>query len=223
MKKHVKLLNIDLIWIVIISTIYVILVIVSSPNGFFWDNIQQTSKEAHWYYWDNFSSFFIAPNVFEGIGATGYHPPLMGIMTAILWKIFGYKLWVSHLFFLFWAIILFVNVWKLSRLFVDEKYAGFLTAIIMLEPAVLTQFSIASPDFILLTAFVITIRAILEQKKVLLAIGVFFLCDINIRGFFTGIIVFVAHVYYTYLRNEKKLLSKVSLKTLSLIYLFSFF
>lgn len=182
-------------------------------NSYFWDNIQQTSKEAHWFFQTNFSSLLMPPaNSGSEIVATGYHPPLMGIMTAMLWKLFGYNLWVSHVFILLWAIILIYNLWKLILLFFKEKTAGWILLIVLLEPTVLTQFAIASPDFILFTAFIVSLRAVLQRKTVLLSVGLVFLCGINMRGIFAGVILFFVQCYQTYLLQNKRFLFRVFFK-----------
>src|ERR1035437_2270255 len=106
----------DLFFLIPIVSIYFILTIISANSCYFWDNIQQISKEAHWYYLTDFKSLLMpAFNTGSEIVGTGYHPPLMGIMTAALWKVFGYELWVSHVFVFLWALILIYNVWKLDR------------------------------------------------------------------------------------------------------------
>ncbi len=193
------------VFIILIIVIYLLLAIITLNYGYFWDNIQQISKEAHWFFQTNFQSLIMpAQNSSSEIVATGYHPPLMGIMTAILWKVFGYKLWVSHVFILFWALILFFNVWKLIRLIFEEKFAGWVLLIVLLEPTVLTQFAIASPDFILFTAFIISLRAILEKKPLLLSIALIFLCGINMRGIFVGVALFVSYFYYVYSQRNTK-------------------
>lgn len=187
-----------------IVCIYALLTYFCAENVFFWDTIQQISREAHWYYESNFSSLLLAPfsSGLETTG-TGYHPPLMGLMTAALWKLFGQELWVSHLFAAFWACILILQTGKLLRLLFPEKYVPWLLPLLLLESTVLAQFAIASPDFILLTAFVMTVRGILEEKRNLILIGFFFLCAINMRGFFAGIILLASHMLI-YFKGEKK-------------------
>lgn len=193
------------LFIFFIISIYTLLTIVCWNHCYFWDNIQQISKEAHWFYQNNFSSLIIPiQNSGNETIATGYHPPLMGIMTAVLWKIFGYHLWVSHFFVFCWFFILLYQTIKLLQLIFPQKYASGALIIVLLEATVLTQFAIASPDFILLTAFVICLRAILEQKKFLLSVGLIFLCGINARGLLTGIALFFTNYYYLYLQSEKK-------------------
>jgi len=193
--------------------IYALLTAVCVNHCFFWDNIQQISKEAHWFYLTDFHQLMMpSQNSGAEIVATGYHPPLMGIMTAALWKVFGYKIWVSHVFIFCWALILIFNIRKITNRLFPDKMAGWVLLICMLESTVLTQFSIASPDFILFTAFIISVRAILEHKSYLLSIGVFFLCCINMRGIFVGGILLLTHMYYMYLQATPRLNIRSAIK-----------
>ena len=201
-----KLLNRNNIYLLLALSIYAILTVISMDFCYFWDNIQQISKEAHWFYFTDFNSLLMpAQNSGSEIVATGYHPPLMGIMTAALWKVFGYKLWVSHIFVFPWAILMIYNAYKIIGHFFSEKQIGWVLLIVVLESSLLTQFAIASPDFILFTAFIISLRAILERKPYLLSIGIFFLCCINMRGVFVGAIMFLVNSYFGYLQSGKKL------------------
>jgi hypothetical protein len=208
-----KSLTLNNILLFSLLTVYVLLTIICLNNAYFWDNIQQTSKEAHWFYLNNFSSLLMPKyGTDAGIVGTGYHPPLIGIMTALLWKVFGYKLWVSHVFVLLWALLLIFNSWKLVQYIFPNKQNAWPLLLLLLEPTVLTQFAIASPDFILLTGFIISLRGILEQKPVLLSIGVFFLGCINMRGVFTLVILIIVHGYYFYLQSNTKFNYKNLLK-----------
>jgi hypothetical protein len=206
----------NIIFLLTVAGIYLLLFIYSFQFCFFWDVIQQISKEAYWYYKTNFSeSLLIHPLPGLEITPTGYHPPILTVITAILWKVFGYELWVSHAFTLCWAILLIYNSWKLFSMFIPEKWVGWTLLIMLLESTIVTQFVIASPDFILLTAFVISLRAILQRKPVWLAIGLIFLCCTNMRGIFAGAILFVSHLYYDfYVINRKKYSIKKCLKLL---------
>jgi hypothetical protein len=178
--------------------------------------MQQVSQEAYWYYKTNFSaSLLIHPLPGLAITPTGYHPPLIPIITAVLWKILGYELWVSHAFTFCWAILLVYHSWKIFSFLLPGKWAGWALLIMLLESTVVTQLVIASPDFILLTAFVISLRAIFQRKPLGLAIGLIFLCGTNMRGIFAGALLFVAHFYYDfYVINSKKYTLKKCLKLL---------
>lgn len=198
MKKNIsEYLNIVLPIILFSTLLYV-----SVDFCYFWDNIQQTSKEAHFFLNTNFEAFPTnIPN--SEFSFTGYHPPLMGLMTAILWKTFGYSLLVSHIFIFFWALILIYNLNRLLTIFFSVKVARWILIILLLESTVLSQFVIASPDFILITALVISIRSVFEKKFALLSVGLFFLFAINMRGVFAGFVFFMAHLVYILSTNKK--------------------
>lgn len=207
-----KLSSRNTYFLLFVGTIYSLLALLSLDKCFFWDNIYYTAIKGDWFYTalnsiktDSFGSLFLKMELF---------PPLMGIMTGSLWKLFGRELWVSHVFIFIWAIILIYNSWKLIKFFFSEKLAGWVLLITLTEATLLAQFSIAGLDIILFTGFVISIRAIFEQKKWLLAFGLFFLCLIHIRGFFTGLILLVADFYYLFLMSEKKLSVKSISKNL---------
>jgi hypothetical protein len=204
------------IFLFAVAGIYTFLFIYSFQFCYFWDVIQQVAKESCWFYKTDFSAgLLIHPLPGLEITPTGYHPPLISIITAVLWKIFGYEQGVSHAFTLFWAILLIYNSWKVLSFFIPEKWAGWSLLIILLESTVVTQFVIVSPDFIMLTAFVISLRAIFQQKPGWLAIGLIFLCGVNMRGIFMGVLLFVSHFYYDfYAINRKKYTVKKCLQFL---------
>jgi len=211
-----KLLNRNNLFLLLTLGVYALLTIISVNFGYFWDTPQLISKEAHWFYLTDFSSLLLpAPNSGSELIATGYHPPLMGIMTAALWKVFGYKLWVSHVFGFLWAIILIYNSFKLISKFFSDKQLGWVLPIALLESTLLAQFTIASPDFILFTAFVVSLRAIFENKKYMLAVAIVFLSCVSMRGVFIAAIMFVVNCYYTYLQSDKKLSIRSFVNTLS--------
>lgn len=180
-----------------IVLMYALLVFRSLSYCYFWDNIQQISREAHWFYNTGFSSLLIpSDNANPDYAATGYHPPLMGMMTAALWKLFGQTLWVSHAFMLVWIGVLMVNTGLLLKKILPAPLWAPSFALLLLEPTILTQMVIASPDMILLAAFVWAVRATIDGKKGQLAVALLFLCGINMRGLFAGAVLFAGQIYY---------------------------
>lgn len=212
MKNQLKSLS-PFLWL--LAIVYIVLWAISLNYCYFWDAIQQVSKEAHWFYFSDFSGLIIPSENEWGVSATGYHPPLMGMMTAALWKIFGYKLWVSHTFMLLWAALLLYSGWRLFSSLFPKKYVGVFLFLVLLEPAVLSQFTISSPDFIMFAAFVMALWGIFGRKPVWLGVGVFFLCAMNMRGVFAGAALLIANIYYNYLQTEKKLGWKLFIRTLT--------
>ncbi len=221
---NIKYLNRNYIPYIVIVIVYVTIRIFTLNNCFFWDNIQQVSNEAHWFYLNDFKSLFIPKlDATLGISATGYHPPLMGITTALLWKTFGYHLWTHHIFLVLWGIILTYNLHKVLSNFFQGKYISWILTIILFESALISQFVVSSPDFILFTAFVVSFRAIIEHKKYLLTVGLFFLCCINMRGVFAGLILYIVNHYYVHLLDNHQTIRLKTIIQTSLPYLPVFF
>lgn len=194
----------DIIFWGITITVYTVISILSWNNSYFWDNTQHTSIEAHWYYLTDFQSFFIPKTNSEyGIVSTGA-PVFLPLLTAFLWKTIAYKVWISHALILVISAFLLYNTRQLAKNLFPEKHSAIVAIIILLESSILTQFSIAGPDFILFTTFVITIRGVFENKPGIILFGAPVLFLISTRGTFTGSIVLVSHLILNILSNSSK-------------------
>jgi 4-amino-4-deoxy-L-arabinose transferase-like glycosyltransferase len=127
-------------------------------NCYFWDTVQQISKEAHWFYQTNFRYLIIpSQNSLTDMVVTGYHPPLMGMLTAALWKIFGVHLWVSHLLALICFFVFAVQHRNRSKSFFPAHQAGCNEGI-FLEASLMAHFLHCFTDIIMLTAFIASLR-----------------------------------------------------------------
>ncbi len=121
--------------------------------------------------------------------------PLNGLITAFLWKIFGLKLWVYHSFVFVWILLLIHNTYKITKILLPKKHQAIATLIVLLEPTVLSQFVIAGIDIIIFSSFVMCVRAILDNKKWLLAISFLFLLNIYVRGAFIATIIIISFLF----------------------------
>ncbi len=198
----------------VVLLVYTAISLLSLNHYYFWDNVQLTSKEAHWFYQNGFRSFLL-PGFSEGseIVGTGIHPPLQGVITALLWKVFGVHLWVSHVYIAIWAVVLIYNTYRLLSHFLPQSIKGYALMVVLLEPTILAQLSIASPDIILLTALVISIRAIKEQRPWLLAFSMLFLILISARGMLTGGIVLIYYIVHRIKHDGHKLSLGLALRS----------
>ena len=197
LKRNINLINNVLLFLP--YAICTILFVVSFNFPYFWDGVAQVSKEGFNYYGQfnpNFHNLTVthSPSLF----------PMMGLLTAALWTVFGLKLWVTHALIFLWGILLIYNVRKIVQLFFQEKYVAIITFIAFTESTVLSQLAIGGIDIIIFTSFVISLRAILDGKKWLLAIGLFFLINIYSRGLFLGIILLIVDFYFNYYKSSKK-------------------
>ncbi|TAE43036.1 MAG: hypothetical protein EAY66_00250 [Sphingobacteriales bacterium] len=69
-------------------------VFLNHNHFFIFDNIVQIAIPANFYYDHNFTPYFLPNNL-----ATG-HPTFVGYYVALMWKVFGRSLWLTHLTFL---------------------------------------------------------------------------------------------------------------------------
>jgi hypothetical protein len=92
-----------LVFIVLSLLIYFL----SRDNFFFWDTISQVSIPANWYYDNDFKYLFVPDDLTTG------HPPSAGLYLAMVWKVFGRSLPVSHLAFLPFIFGIFVQLYRL--------------------------------------------------------------------------------------------------------------
>ena len=147
-----------------------------SDHAFFWDTVQLGSKHAHWYYEQQFQSFFLPESINSG------HPPLFGLYLAFCWSLFGKTLLVSHFSILpfLWGIIWLL--FEIGTYFSNAKCAKFLLLLVLIDPFFAGQSILVSPDIILAFAFLLTIHGILKEKIFLIILATTLLGLISMRG-----------------------------------------
>lgn len=121
---------------------------------FFWDSIQLASKQASHIFYTG--SLLLPDSIDSG------HPPGFGAYLALWWKALGRELWVSHL--AMWPInfLLFYQLIRLCRK-LNSKHWYWLFAIALLEPVLLGQLCLMSPDLALLALFLLLLNSILPK------------------------------------------------------------
>jgi len=199
--------------LVFIAIVYLTITLISLNNCYFWDNIYYTAVKSDWLYSILFTSTFNIDILKQTLVESGFYPPSIGIMTALLWSIFGRYLWVSHALIFLWSIILIYNSFRLIQHLFPKKNVNWILLITLLEATLISQLSIAGLDIILLTAFIISLRAIFDKNKLMLTIGIFLLCTIQIRGLFVGFALLLSDNYYQYLSNDHKFKVKTFFST----------
>jgi len=205
-------LNISML---LVALVYAATIAISLDKCYFWDNVQFTSKEAHWYYSNNFTSLLL-PGFSEGLEmfGSGCHPPLPGIMTALLWKVLGQHIWVSHLFTAFWAALLIYSTGRLLKITLPQESAGFVLPVLLLDSTILSQIFIASPDLMLLASFITAVVAVFERKRWLLTMALIFLVLINGRGAATSGIVLILYLVHQVIADKRRFTLKLFISAL---------
>lgn len=118
----------------------------------------------------------------------------MGIYLAAWWKIFGKNLPASH-----FAMLPFLLgiVWQLHRLvkyFIEPTYFHLVLLLLLVDPTLLAQSTLVSPDIVLVFFFFWALNCILHKQRVKLAVALLFLSLISTRGMIQVGVLLVANV-----------------------------
>lgn len=150
-------------------------VLFCSQFPFFWDNILN-SKLAHWYLETDFSRLIPPEEMDAG------HPPFFNIYLAGWWAIFGKSLLVAHLSMIPFLLGILWQWQKLCQRYLSSKMVNWGLLILVLQPTVLAQSSMVSPDIALICFFLMALNAELEKKQGLLALATIGMMLVTFRG-----------------------------------------
>ncbi len=150
-------------------------VLLCSQFPFFWDNILN-SKLAHWYLETDFSRLMPPEAMDAG------HPPFFNIYLAGWWAIFGKSLLVAHLSMIPFLLGILWQWQKLCQRYLSPRYANWGLFILVLQPTLLAQSSMVSPDIALVCFFLMALNAELEKKRILLILATVGMMMVTFRG-----------------------------------------
>jgi hypothetical protein len=162
-----------------------------SDHIFFWDTVQLGAKHASFYYENNFSRFLLPDPIDSG------HVPAFGMYLAICWKLFGKSLLVSHLCML---PFLFGIIWQSHQLikrFIRPAYVYFALVLFLIDPTLLSQAILVSPDIVLVFFFLLGLNAVLAQKRMITAVAVTGLSLISMRGMMVAFALLIVDLIIT--------------------------
>ena len=186
-----------LLWIGIIF--YLITTICSSNTPFFWDTIL-TSSVAQWFY-NNGIQRGIAPIIWDA-----GHPTFFQIYLTFAWKIFGKTLMISHLAmlpFLWLMTICFIYLLQKITLSLVSRVLGFI--LLLIHPYILTQSTLVSYDIVQIAFFLLAIIGIIDNRKLILVLGLWGLSSCSIRGQIVAILCLGSYCVI-YFKNWKEFL-----------------
>jgi hypothetical protein len=183
-----------------------ILVLFNMNNIYFWDTIQFGSKHAHWYYEQNFQYLLLPDSIDSG------HPPGFGMYIALMWKIFGKKLIISHLSMLPFIYVSIHYAYKIGSELTNKKFGVFFPIILLLNTIYLGHSILVSPDIMLVAFFLGLWYASLKRNNYLKSVLILLLACISLRGM---MLAFAFYIYELYLLNKAGQLSfNYSFKTI---------
>jgi hypothetical protein len=168
-----------------VSLWFVLLTWQARDHAFFWDTVQLASKQAHWYYDNDFRYFFLPEVIDSG------HPPFFGMGLAGLWKIFGKSLWVGHFAMLPFLLGIVFLADQIATYFFEESGVVILLLLIAVDPFVLGQSVLVSPDLPVLFGWLLGIYAILYQQQAFKLLAAGLLALISMRGMMLVVVLFL--------------------------------
>ncbi|MBC7606577.1 MAG: hypothetical protein H7199_06440 [Burkholderiales bacterium] len=185
----------------------------SLDRPFFWDTIQLGAAHATYYWSTQFSTILLPESIDSG------HIPSFGMFLALVWEIFGRTLIASHLCILPFSIGIVWQLWQLCRQFIVAEFAGVALCLIMIDPSLLSQITLVSPDVPLVFFFLLSVNAVLKNRTLLLLCGILLLFMTSMRGMMLSICILFLDLYrHIDLKKTPKQLLSILLKR-SIIYI----
>jgi hypothetical protein len=156
---------------------WAVLLFIYRDLPFFGDQIALISHPAN-YIFDNQFSTFIIPENFD----TG-HPPLLPLLFASIWSVFGQNLAVSHsILFCVSMLAFYLYITICSRWLMPGKSLWLPSVLFLFHPLVITQTLGMSTDMFLLCFFLVGMLGVYNRNKYVFVIACIFLLLNNIRG-----------------------------------------
>jgi hypothetical protein len=182
----------------------------------FWDNVLFASKLGNVLFENSIFNWNIPQEFDPG------HPPFLGFLLAVFWKILGHKIWVGHLLILFFNVGFFYQLHKFISYFINGFKLQFLAFIlIIIDPTLSASFVLVNPEIIILFLFLLTINSILFKNNLLKFIGLFFLSIVSYRSMMVFGGIFLYEIIYKVLLEKKSLISTLNFRFLFFYFLAS--
>ncbi|MBO4454373.1 MAG: hypothetical protein J5761_04890 [Paludibacteraceae bacterium] len=146
--------------------------------GVFWDNVLFVSKTGTFLYEHGLSRWFDMP-----VSQYSAHPYLCGTYYALIWKLFGRSLLVSHLATIPFVFGVLYQIWKLCSYFIKtskQQYAAFL--LICTCPVLCSHCVQIGQELFILFFALYALNAILRQEQIHKAIALCFLPLFSLRA-----------------------------------------
>lgn len=189
---------------------YLFVNIFSWKLPFFWDAILN-SKIAHWYLQTGFSSVIIPTGLDAG------HPPFFSLYIALVWKIFGKSLLVSHLAVLPFSLGIIWQSFLLLQRFFKNAEIHWVLVLLCLEPTLLAQSTMVSAELPLVFFYLLALNSVFNNRRFLLFLALAGMASVNLRGVIATGAVFITEMFVLFFAERSR---EINLKKL-LPYLFA--
>lgn len=162
---------------------------------FFWDTIQLGAKHAHWYYDNNFRSLLLPDKIDSG------HPPAFGMYLALIWKLFGKSLAVSHFAMLPFLLGIALLLFRIGDHFGGPEKSWMLALLAVADPVLAGQAVLVSPDIVLCCLFLLVLYGILCRQSGAQILGALGLAAISTRGMMAVVALYLFGLILNWKKN----------------------
>jgi hypothetical protein len=184
--------------IVLFLIISVLFAIVNSNKFFFWDTITLVSAPANFYYDNNFRYFFLPDSISTS------HPPLAGLYMALIWKIFGKSLLVSHLGMAPFVFGILCQSYRYVERSGQKMNIVYLILLLwMLDATLISQMSMISSDLLLVFFFLWCLNSIKDRHTFSLFVSFLLLCLVSNRGPICGFGLILFYLLNMYISGKE--------------------
>ncbi len=170
---------------------FILLIAVSQHYALFYDTIQFGGDVPNWFFFNEFSSLLLPDYCDSG------HPPGFGLYLAVVWKVLGRSLAVSHWAMLPFVLLLVYQSVKLGAFLFKENllWAWMVPLLILSQAPVLTQAILVSPDIVVLGAALWMLTSICTRNHLQLALAVLVVALVSNRGMFIAFILWIVYTF----------------------------
>jgi hypothetical protein len=158
-----------------LSLFFIILIFLNRDIPFFWSGTF-FSEQAVTFFNFGFNNL-ISPLY---VDAGGF--PLYSIYLALVWKVLGKTLLVSHFAMLPFILGIMYEYYKLANRFLKGQVFYFAIVLLLLEPTFITQSILMGYDLLMVYFFFLALNSLFDQKKFLFVIAAVLLCLSSVRG-----------------------------------------
>jgi len=162
--------------------------LLSCQHPFFWDTIQLSSRQAQWYYDQQFQQLLLPDEIDSG------HPSGFGMYLAAIWLLFGQSILLSHVAVFPFLVLILSGIFRLSKI-LNNYWGNYLPLLLVLDPVLLGQASLVSPDLALLAFFIWGLIAVLQKRPTLLIFCTLGLASISLRGMMAVLALYLFQVF----------------------------
>lgn len=182
-------------------------------NSMFWDTVHFASIQPNYFFNNHFSDFVLPDEADSG------HIPGFALYIAGIWSLFGRSLENSHLAMMPFAIGIVWQLHLLCKRFITPQYSGLALLMVLMDPSLLSQLTLVSPDVVLVFAFLLAMNSILRNQKILLSLSILVLFGMSSRGMTLSLCLLILDLYCNVDFRRKALLVLGALIKRSLIYI----